>query len=181
MPYATYRFNKIIAAETIRFIVTVAIVVYKGLKLVVYRMLTENWKLFLNLIFINMFMGYTAFYWGVDFVSGAISSIIMGMTPLINVLLAHLIARNDKLNCYKIISLIISFIGLILIIGTGSDGKPLDWKGLAGIILLILSIIFQGYSAISVSEDKARINPIFLNAVQMFFWGIIYLYHRSFD
>lgn len=41
MPYATYRFNKIIAAETIRFIVTVAIVVYKGLKLVVYRMLTE--------------------------------------------------------------------------------------------------------------------------------------------
>ena len=41
MPYATYRFNKIIAAETIRFIVTVAIVVYKGLKLVVYRMLTH--------------------------------------------------------------------------------------------------------------------------------------------
>lgn len=41
MPYATYRFNKIIAAETIRFIVTVAIVVYKGLKLVVYRMLTN--------------------------------------------------------------------------------------------------------------------------------------------
>ena len=38
----TYRFNKIIAAETIRFIVTVAIVVYKGLKLVVYRMLTEQ-------------------------------------------------------------------------------------------------------------------------------------------
>ncbi len=34
MPYATYRFNKIIATETIRFIVTVAIVVYKGLKLV---------------------------------------------------------------------------------------------------------------------------------------------------
>ena len=48
MPYATYRFNKIIAAETIRFIVTVAIVVYKGLKLVVYRMLTSNLKLYVN-------------------------------------------------------------------------------------------------------------------------------------
>ena len=31
----------ICTAETIRFIVTVAIVVYKGLKLVVYRMLTQ--------------------------------------------------------------------------------------------------------------------------------------------
>lgn len=46
MPYATYRFNKIIAAETIRFIVTVAIVVYKGLKLVVYRMLTDIWGMY---------------------------------------------------------------------------------------------------------------------------------------
>ena len=50
MPYATYRFNKIIAAETIRFIVTVAIVVYKGLKLVVYRMLTKAREAGLNLI-----------------------------------------------------------------------------------------------------------------------------------
>ena len=47
MPYATYRFNKIIAAETIRFIVTVAIVVYKGLKLVVYRMLTLSFDIIL--------------------------------------------------------------------------------------------------------------------------------------
>ena len=37
----TYRFNKIIATATSRFIVTVAIVVYKGLILVVYQMLTK--------------------------------------------------------------------------------------------------------------------------------------------
>ncbi len=120
-----------------------------------------------------MFMGYTAFYFGVDFVSGAISSIIMGMTPLINVLLAHLLASNDKLNTHKIISLIVSLIGLFLIIGMGSNGAPLDWKGITGIVLLLLSIIFQGYSAISVSEDKGKVNPIFLNAVQMFFGGLL--------
>ena len=80
-------------------------------------------RLFLNLIFINMLMGYTAFYFGVDFVSGAISSIIMGMTPLINVLLAHLLASNDKLNGYKIVSLIVSLAGLLLIVGTGSDWR----------------------------------------------------------
>lgn len=133
----------------------------------------QHGKLFINLILINMFMGYTAFYFGVDFVSGAISSIIMGMTPLINVLLAHLLASNDKLNVYKIISLTISLIGLVLIIGMGSDGKPLDWKGISGIALLLLSIVFQGYSAISVSEDKGKVNPVFLNAVQMFFGGLL--------
>lgn len=133
----------------------------------------QHGKLFINLILINMFMGYTAFYFGVDFVNGAISSIIMGMTPLINVLLAHVLASNDKLNVYKIISLVVSLIGLILIVGMGSNGKPLDWKGISGIVLLLLSIIFQGYSAISVSEDKGKVNPIFLNAVQMFFGGLL--------
>lgn len=130
-------------------------------------------KLFLNLIFINMFLGYTAFYFGVDFVSGAISSIIMGMTPLINVLLAHLIATNDKLNKYKVMSLLVSFAGLLLIVGTGNDGAPLSLKGIFGIVLLLINIVLQGYSAISVSEDKGKVNPIFLNAVQMFFGGFM--------
>ena len=138
-----------------------------------WREIKQNSRLFLNLILINMFLGYTAFYIGVDFVSGAISSIIMGMTPLINVLLAHLIARNDKLNIYKTCSLLVSLIGLFLIIGMGSDGKPLDTKGIAGVVLLLLNIILQGYSAISVSEDKGKVNPIFLNAVQMFFGGLL--------
>lgn len=129
--------------------------------------------LFLNLIFINMFLGYSAFYFGVDFVSGAISSIVMGMTPLINVLLAHLIATNDKLNRFKVISLLVSLAGLVLIVGTGNDGAPLTWKGIAGILLLLANIILQGYSAISVSEEKGKINPVFLNAVQMFFGGLL--------
>lgn len=138
-----------------------------------WQEIKQHKKLFLNLIFINMFMGYTAFYFGVDFVSGAISSIIMGMTPLINVLLAHLLASDDKLNGHKIVSLIVSLVGLLLIVGMGSDGKPLDWKDITGIVLLLLSIVFQGYSAISVSEEKGKVNPIFLNAVQMFFGGVL--------
>lgn len=95
-----------------------------------WQEIRQHSKLFLNLVLINMFMGYTAFYFGVDFVSGAISSIIMGMTPLINVLLAHLLASDDRLNAHKIISLIVSLIGLFLIIGwevtaSRSTGKEL--------------------------------------------------------
>ena len=133
-------------------------------------------RLFLNLIFINMLMGYTAFYFGVDFVSGAISSIIMGMTPLINVLLAHLLASNDKLNGYKIVSLIVSLAGLLLIVGTGSDGEPLDWKGITGIVLLLLSIIFQGYSAI---RGERQGQPHFPECRTDVFWWRTYLHHRA--
>lgn len=138
-----------------------------------WQEIRQHWKLFTNLVFINMFLGYAAFYWGVDLVSSAISSIVMGLTPLINVFLAHLIASNDKLNRYKISSVTVSLLGLLLIIGTGGEeGLVLDWKGILGIVLLLASILFQGYSAISVAEEKGKVNPVFLNAVQMLFGGL---------
>lgn len=138
-----------------------------------WREIVRQRRLFANLILINMFLGYSAFYFGVDFVSGAISSIVMGLTPLINVLLAHLLASNDRLNRCKVVSLMVSLAGLLLIVGTGSDGEPLGWRGIGGIALLLLCILFQGYSAISVSEDKGKVDPVFLNAVQMFFGGLL--------
>ncbi|MEG1635074.1 MAG: DMT family transporter [Rikenellaceae bacterium] len=150
-------------------IILLAYTWHKGM----WREIWDGRKLYLNLILINMFMGYTAFYFGVDFVSGAVSSIVMGMTPLINVLLAHLIASNDKLNSYKVASIVMSFIGLLLIVGMGHDGRPLDLREICGIVLLLLNIVLQGYAAIKVSEEKVNVNPIFLNAVQMFFGGMM--------
>ena len=137
------------------------------------REILDNLRLFLLLIFINIFLGYSLFYFGVDLVSSAISSIVMGLTPLVNVLLAHLLANNDKLNRYKIISLIVSLLGLFLIIGMGSNGQALDWMGITGILTLLACICFQGYSGILVSEHKVKLNPAFLNAVQMFFGGLL--------
>ncbi len=138
-----------------------------------FREILDNLRLFLLLIFINIFLGYSLFYFGVDLVSSAISSIVMGLTPLVNVLLAHLLANNDKLNRYKIISLIVSLLGLFLIIGMGSNGQALDWMGITGILTLLACICFQGYSGILVSEHKVKLNPAFLNAVQMFFGGLL--------
>lgn len=138
-----------------------------------FREILDNIRLFLLLIFMNIFLGYSLYYFGVDMTSSAISSIVMGLTPLVNVLMAHLLANNDKLNRYKIASIIVSLVGLLLIIGTGSDGRPLDMIGVLGILILLLCIGFQGYSGILVSEHKVKLNPAFLNAVQMFFGGLL--------
>lgn len=151
-----------------------------GIILLVYTRFAGTWagirahrKLFLNLILINMFMGYTAFYFGVDLVSSAISSIVMGITPLVNVLLAHFVARDDKLTRRKVLALLVSLAGLLLIVGMGNDGRPLDAKGMLGILFLLLNIILQGWAAIRVSEESGKVNPVFLNAVQMFFGGLM--------
>lgn len=157
----------------IRFIVVGVILLAYTWHRGMWAEIVRHRRLFGNLVLINMFLGYTAFYFGVDLVSGAISSIVMGLTPLINVLLAHLLASNDRLNRYKVVSLLVSLAGLLLIVGMGGDGRPLDWHGIGGIVLLLACIVFQGYSAISVSEERGKVDPVFLNAVQMFFGGLM--------
>ena len=133
----------------------------------------KNSKLFTLLTLVNIFLGYAAFYIGVNLVDGAISSIIMGTTPFVNIILSHIMTTHDKLNKHKIISILISLVGLIMIIGVKKDGYSVGTIGLIGIALLFLNIIFQGFSAIKLSEYKADIDPIFLNAVQMFFGGFL--------
>lgn len=133
----------------------------------------KNSKLFTLLTLVNIFLGYAAFYIGVNLVDGAISSIIMGTTPFVNIILSHIMTKHDKLNKHKVISILISLVGLLMIIGVKSGGYSINAIGLVGIGLLFMNIIFQGYSAIKVAEYKVNIDPVFLNAVQMFFGGFL--------
>lgn len=150
-------------------IILLAYTWYKGM----WEEVRKNSKLFTLLILVNIFLGYASFYIGVNLVDGAISSIIMGTTPFVNIILSHIMTKNDKLNKHKVISILISLVGLLMIIGVKSEGYSINGIGLIGIGLLFMNIIFQGYSAIKVAEYKANIDPVFLNAIQMFFGGFL--------
>ena len=138
-----------------------------------WKEIKENGKLFTLLIILNIFLGYAVFYLGVNLVDGAVSSIIMGTTPFVNVILSHILTSDDKLDRHKIVSILISLVGLFMVIGVKSANYSINSLGLLGIVFLYLNIIFQGYSGIKVAKYKANIDPIFLNAVQMFFGGIL--------
>lgn len=150
-------------------IILLAYTWHKGM----WEEIRKNSKLFTLLTLVNIFLGYAAFYIGVNLVDGAISSIIMGTTPFVNIILSHIMTEHDKLNKHKIISILISLVGLLMIIGVKNEGYSIDGIGFIGIGLLFVNIIFQGYAAIKVAEYKANVDPVFLNAVQMFFGGFL--------
>ena len=70
-------------------------------------------------------------------------------------------------------SIIISAIGVMLVLGIKKGEFTLGMTGLLGIVFLYVNIILQGYSAIKLSESNAKINPVFLNGIQMFFGGLM--------
>lgn len=150
-------------------IILLAYTWHKGM----WEEIRKNSKLFTLLTLVNIFLGYAAFYIGVNLVDGAISSIIMGTTPFVNIILSHIMTEHDKLNKHKVISILISLVGLLMIIGIKNEGYSIDGIGFIGIGLLFVNIIFQGYAAIKVAEYKANVDPVFLNAVQMFFGGFL--------
>lgn len=121
----------------------------------------------------NVFVGYVAFYYGVAYSGGAITSIVMGTSPLVNVFLAHMIAKDDKLNAYKIVSMAVALTGILLIVSMGKNGQPLDNKAILGVGLVLASIVIQCVCGIRVKEYDKEIDPVFLNAIQMLFGGIL--------
>ncbi len=136
------------------------------------KVMARNWQLFLNLVAVNIFLGYSVFYIGLDMAPAGIASIVMGVSPLINVMLAHFIARDDRLTPVKVASLAVSLAGVILVIRTGGeDGHMLSLPAIAGIALLFANIAMQGYSAIRVAEAAGKPDPVFLNGVQMLLGG----------
>lgn len=121
----------------------------------------------------NVFLGYTTFYYGVALAGGAIAAIIIGTSPLINVLLAHIILKDDRLNVYKIVSLAVALTGVLLIVLMGKGGAPLDTMAIVGVLLVLVSIVIQGLCGIKVKQYDREIDPVFLNAIQMLFGGIL--------
>jgi drug/metabolite transporter (DMT)-like permease len=104
-------------------------------------------------------------------VSGAVASIIVGASPIVSAIIAHLVCQDDKLNNAKIVFMCTAALGVILVVlGT----KPWSVGGISevwGICLLITGSVVSSLANIIVSNDKKSINPVFLNSGQIFLGG----------
>ena len=55
----------------------------------------KNFKLIFILSFVQTFLAYSFFYTGITLVDGALAAIIIGSSPLIVAILAHLMEKNQ--------------------------------------------------------------------------------------
>lgn len=146
------------------------------------RELKKNWQLlrvhYKSVFFISLFQTiilYTFFYLGISKTPAAVAAIIVGGGPLFVALLAHFITGQDHLTIRKSIALLIGFSGIILL-ALAKDKSGNGYNAvLLGIFLLVTGNFAGSYGNILVSKHKTGISPVFLNAVQIFFGGLIIL------
>lgn len=138
------------------------------------KAIRENLHLIVLVGFFQTFVLYALFYFGITMVSGAVTAIIIGASPLVAALLAHHCMGNDPLTPAKTGSLGLGVVGVIVLcLSREPWNTPAGLKELAGIGLLLLSTVTSAYGNILVARSRKSMEPVMLNSLQIFLGGLM--------
>lgn len=117
---------------------------------------------------------------GLEFISASLTSIILGIIPIITMIVETIISRN-RLSLVKVVSVFISLAGVSLIVGfeTGTDTRNI----IIGSSLILLSVfswvtytfttksLSKNYSTISILFYQTSIGMVMLGFLMPFNWS----------
>ncbi|MBN2417306.1 DMT family transporter [bacterium] len=145
---------------------------FSGRPAAVFRSLKAHWRIVLAVSFFQTLLLYLLFYTAMTRVSGALAAIVIGASPLISALTAHLLMPGDRMTMGKTASIIGGISGVVII---SISRQPWSSAGLGeglGILLLILSSLSSAVGNIIVARTRgAGLNPRLLGGAQLFLGG----------
>lgn len=94
---------------------------------------------------IPLYLGMTSVYWGAQYISSGLLSVIFGMTPLLTGILAAKILQEKSFTPFRVIGLLLSIAGLIVIyrhsMKLGNDAH-------LGIIAVVIASFFHSLGTV---------------------------------
>jgi drug/metabolite transporter (DMT)-like permease len=75
----------------------------------------RTWLPLIAMGIFNSVIPYTLITWGETQISSGLAGILTAAMPIFTVLIAHLATRDEKLNAYKVIGVIVGFIGVVIL------------------------------------------------------------------
>ena len=128
-------------------------------------------------VILYFFLGFMSFvipfwlvYWAEQFIPSGLTSVLFGIFPFSVFLFSLILLDNEETDKYKLISVILGFIGIVVIY---SDGLTLNVENhILGLSAVILSAIIQGMVAVVIKRWGGHLNPFSMNAPPLFIAGI---------
>ena len=118
---------------------------------------------------------YGLFFVAMQYVRGAQASIIIGSSPIISAIVAHIMQKNDKLTLTRFFSFLIGVVGVIVTTLSSKPWGPGGKGEFIGILLLLAGSVSSSIANVFVYENQKKLSPMILNSSQMFFGGIVLL------
>ncbi|MCP4199900.1 MAG: DMT family transporter [Proteobacteria bacterium] len=139
---------------------------------VFFREVTAQIKTVLLVSLFQTFLLYALFYTGMTMVSGAFSAIVIGSSPLVASLMAHIFMKDDKLNRRKASFISLGIGGIAILSFSRSPwGMSGTTAELLGILILLVSTVSSAAGNIVVAKTNRKVNPFVLNSAQLFLGG----------
>ena len=138
-----------------------------------FKAVRTHWRLIVVVSMIQTVLLYTLFFIGMEWVQGAHAAIICGSAPLVTGLLAHWLMPNERLTPIKFCAIALGLAGVVLL---AAAQKPIETSGLrqlAGMGLLVTSVVCASGANILVARYGRTVNPMVLNSVQIGLGGLV--------
>ena len=108
------------------------------------------------------------FTMALEFVSSAVASIILALVPLLTGLMAHLLLHDERLSRFQAAGLVVAFIGVVLLILTGTSGIAISGGSvvLRGYLLLLAAALALASAGIYTRKHLQNIDVLVITAGQ---------------
>ncbi len=107
------------------------------------------WVLLAVIGLLNSAVPFTLISWGQQTVDSATAAILVATTPFTTLLLSHWMTRDDTINRYKLIGLVLGFIGVVTLLGHDAlFGHGSAW----GMLIILFAASCYAYSSILIRQ-----------------------------
>ncbi len=137
--------------------------------------LRRHGRLVLTVSFFQTIVLYGAFFWGMSLVGGAQGAVIIGASPLAAALLAHFFMADDRMTLGKAGTIALGMAGVVVLAAARQPWEPAGRRELAGMGLLLISVVSSAAAGVTVARHRREINPLALNSLQMGLGGVVLL------
>ena len=96
-------------------------------------------------------------YWGAQYISSGLISVIFGLTPIVTALLAARFLQEQSLGAIKIAGALLGLLGLVIVFAEQiSFGKDAVW----GVSAVLLSVVLHSVSAVWIKRINSGLNAL---------------------
>jgi len=149
---------------------TIATVAFAASMIVLRRRLpraSQVWRDIAVVATLTTILPIICFTMALEFVSSAVASMILALVPLLTGLMAHVLL-HEQLSRLQATGLVVAFIGIVLLILTGTSGIATSGGSivLRGYLLLLVSALALAGAGIYTRKQLQNIDVLVMTAVQ---------------
>jgi len=137
-----------------------------------FKFCKKEYKIILVVGIFQSLIQYGFFFTALEKIPAAKASVLVGLSPIITVIMAHFLLHNDRMSIKKILSVIIGVSGAIVITlakSTWIDGNNDYFE----VMLVLISMLSSSISTIYIKKKGKNVNTIALNAGQLLLGGSV--------